>query len=743
MFKVFGIRHHGPGSSRSMLRALEAYEPDHILIEAPQDAEPVLQYMLHPDLIPPVAILMYDDKDLSKASYLPFAHFSPEWLAAQFGLAQGCTVQFMDLPMSMQFQLKERKKQELEFTPANTEEGPIIKDPMGYIARMAGYSDSERWWEATFEQTDNDEQIFEAIISLNTALRDELGRRETPLTQMREAYMRKVLRKAIKDKAGRIAIICGAWHAPALHYLDRYTQKKDNAILKGLKKRKARATWIPWSYEQLAFQSGYRAGVVSPAWYELLFDEREDATTHWMAKVAGLLREEGLEASAAHAVEATRLATTLAALRQQPIAGLPEMKEAAISIFCNGRDEPWQLIESRLVVGQKVGEVSPDIPQAALQTDMEARIRTARLTKYYNTGAADTKELDLRKPTNLEGSHLLHQLRILDIPWGTTLEGTGNELGSFKEYWRLHWKPDFIIRLIQAGMLGNTVRAAAAQKLLNRATEEEAVEQLVQLASAALVGGLPEVFTPLTKRLEDAAALTKDIFNLMEALPVLVNIIRYGDARQTDVQSVETLIDQLIPRIAVGLPSAVMNIDEELSRSWFELMVRNNHSIALLNNHDYTQEWNQSLQQLMNNGSASVLLRGLACRMLFDKSLIAVEDVSRQMSFILSSLDSLADAAYWLEGFLHGSGLLLVHHPTLLNVLDSWVTDISEDNFNEVLPVLRRSFSNFTGPERAKLLSFTRQRQSAQTAERESDVPYDQQRAKAALPTLKLLLGLE
>ncbi|MCB0585085.1 MAG: hypothetical protein KDD06_07165, partial [Phaeodactylibacter sp.] len=81
MYSVYGIRHHGPGSSRSLLRALEAEPPDCLLIEAPADAEPVLEYALHPDIIPPVAILLYDDKDLSKASYLPFAGFSPEWQA--------------------------------------------------------------------------------------------------------------------------------------------------------------------------------------------------------------------------------------------------------------------------------------------------------------------------------------------------------------------------------------------------------------------------------------------------------------------------------------------------------------------------------------------------------------------------------------------------------------------------------------------------------------------------------------
>ena len=144
MYNIYGIRHHGPGSTRSLLRALEANPPDCLLIEAPADADKVLEYALHPGIIPPVAILLYDEKDLSKASYLPFASFSPEWQAIQYGLAQGIPIHFMDLPMGMQFQMEEENNGQLEIPlPSSENEGPIVRDPMGYIAELAGYSDSE------------------------------------------------------------------------------------------------------------------------------------------------------------------------------------------------------------------------------------------------------------------------------------------------------------------------------------------------------------------------------------------------------------------------------------------------------------------------------------------------------------------------------------------------------------------------------------------------------------------------
>ncbi|MGV9482406.1 DUF5682 family protein, partial [Gordonia aichiensis] len=43
--RVFGIRHHGPGSARSLRQALEEFGPDAILIEGPADADPLVGFV--------------------------------------------------------------------------------------------------------------------------------------------------------------------------------------------------------------------------------------------------------------------------------------------------------------------------------------------------------------------------------------------------------------------------------------------------------------------------------------------------------------------------------------------------------------------------------------------------------------------------------------------------------------------------------------------------------------------------
>ena len=99
--QVFGIRHHGPGSARSLLRALEEYAPDAVLIEGPADADPLLDWVLADGMVPPVAVLAYAPEEPKIAAFWPFAVFSPEWQAMVWAREHDIEVGFCDLPAAM------------------------------------------------------------------------------------------------------------------------------------------------------------------------------------------------------------------------------------------------------------------------------------------------------------------------------------------------------------------------------------------------------------------------------------------------------------------------------------------------------------------------------------------------------------------------------------------------------------------------------------------------------------------
>jgi hypothetical protein len=527
-----------------------------------------------------------------------------------------------------------------------------------------------------------------------------------------------------------------------LQQLDRHPRNKDNALLKGIKKIKTAATWVPWTFNRLAMQSGYSSGVISPAYYDLLFHSSEDFVIRWMSKVAQLLRSEDLDASSAHAIEAVRLANTLSTLRHIAVPGLDELYEAAISIFCEGYDSKMKLIEQKLIIGDRIGDVPSVIPVIPLQKDLEAKIKSARLSKEWKSTEETIKELDLRKSSNLVASHLLHRLSILGTHWGRPQNVSKRATGGFKEIWKLEWQPDFAISIIEAGMWGNTVFAAANNYVVSKAQNAKTLPELTALVGSALNADLPDAIQELVRYLRDRSAITKDVEHLLLALPALVDAARYGSTRQMDISALEVVIDNMVPRICIALPNACMAIDEAATKDLFNSIIEVNNKLNVLNQTEYLQSWYNTLEKITIKPKINGLLRGSATRMLFDKEYFDINDTSTKMRFALSSANDTMDAATWIEGFLYGSGLLLIHQPSLWNILDEWIDEMGMENFKALLPILRRTFSSFSGPERAKMLTLAKHGPLS-TANIDESHHFNQERANLVLPTVKLLLGIK
>jgi Family of unknown function (DUF5682) len=755
LFTTFGIRHHGPGSAKSLRSALKNMQPDIVLIEGPPGAEKLIEFVGNEELKPPVSILIYNPKDLKQAAYFPFAEFSPEWQAMKFGLKQGIPIRFIDLPQSVHFtlnklekenpQLSFQKKENGHFKKITEEETLLQKDPLAYAARLSGYTDSERWWEVMFEKEENPEDIFPAIIDLMTALRGKVAD-PPPRELMREAHMRNAIRKAQKEGFQNIAVVCGAWHAPVLQNIDLYKSSADNAVLRGIKKTNTKATWVPWSYDRLSNQNGYRAGVISPAYYQLLFGNRKEVVIRWMSKVARLFRKKDLDASSAHIIEAIRLAETLATMRNLTVPGIDEMYEAAVSIFCEGHHSKMEIINKKLIVGDQIGKVSPKIPLFPLQQDLEKAIKSARLTKEKNSTEAVDKKLDLRTPSNLAASHLLHRLELLGIKWGKQKKTSRFNTGNFSEIWKLKWKPDFAINIIEAGMWGNTVYSATSRFVMHKANEVETLPKLTELVESTLNADLNEIIGELIYYLQDLSALTKDVQHLMDALPALVNAIRYGSTRKLDVASLGEVIDKMIPRICISLPNACVSIDEEASKSLFEKLLLVNQSINILNRKNFNDLWYKTLNQITALKNVNGILRGSCSRILFDKEIIDLDESTTRMRYSLSKGNDSMDAALWLEGFLFGSGLLLIHNPVLWKVLDDWISELPMENFQELLPLLRRTFSEFSHPERQKMMALVKRGRTEDgggETEEGGQKKLDFEKAKEVISTVQMLLGIE
>lgn len=763
---LLGVRHHGPGSARAVLAALAAARPAAVLIEGPPEGDALLPLAADPRMRPPVALLAHAVDDPGRAAFWPMAAFSPEWVAIRWALDHDVPVRFIDLPAAHSLALKEPAP-----GPGNdaapgeraAEEATPVVDPIRVLAETAGYDDPERWWEDVVEHraptgatltrgTAGDALApFVALAEAMSALREAYGDGGHPRDAVREAYMRIQLRTARKEFGDDVAVVCGAWHVPAL--AARTTLAADRALLKGLPKVRSDLTWVPWTHRRLARHSGYGAGIDSPGWYGHLFDVPDRPIERWMTKVAGLLREEDRPVSTAHVIEAVRLAGTLAALRGRPLAGLGETTDAVRAVMCEGSDVPLALVRDRLIVGETLGEVPDAAPAVPLQRDLTRSQRTLRLRPEASERELD---LDLRKETDAARSRLLHRLRLLDVGWGDPVAGRGST-GTFRESWRLSWEPELHVRVAEAGVWGTTVLTAAAAKAESEAVAATALAEVTALAERCLLAGLPDALPVVMKALADRAALDADVGHLADALPALARSLRYGDVRSTDTVALAEVAAGLAERICVGLPPACTGLDADGAEALRRQVEAVHGAIGLLlagtaPAEGLRERWDAVLHKLAARDAVAGIIRGRATRLLLDEGRLAEDGAARLMGLALSPGTPPADAAAWIEGFVGGAsggGMLLVHDERLLGLVDAWLAGVPAGLFTDVLPLLRRTFSAYEPGVRRTLGELVRRGPAPEGARRDDAgrVPggfgpgLDRARADAVEPVLRLLLG--
>lgn len=746
MNHILGIRHHGPGSARNVKTFLEAVKPDIVLIEGPPEADELLRWVGDEGLQPPVALLLYQADALQQSVFYPFAEFSPEWQAMLYARQHNIPVRFMDLPVAHTFGLQAQEAQELpppvwEAAPNAQEpavEAPAEEDvygaaPLQWMARAGGHTNSDKWWEHTFENRVSNEAVFDAVSEMMHAAREDQPVKDRH-EQLREAWMRKTIRQAQKELYTEVAVICGAWHVPPLTQMP--PQKEDNELLKGLPKVKVECTWIPWTYSRLSFASGYGAGINSPGWYSHLWHYPDDDGTRWMAGVAKLLREKQMDTSVAHIIESVRLAQSLAALRGLTKAGLEELNEATLSVVCHGESMLMQLIQDELIVSNRIGTLPTGIPKPPLQADIEKQQKKLRLPA---TAAWKDYTLDLRKETDLERSVLLHRLQLLGIHWGKPTEVSGK--GTFKEQWRLQWNPELAIDIIDKGNWGNTVEAAATAYVKQQAAAAASLQVLCTLLQQALPAELPLAVEALIQQVTNQSAATGDVMQLMQVIAPLVTVSRYGNVRKTDAALVTDIVTGMITRVCISLPGACTGIAEDVAQKMLALFLEMNNAISLLQQENTTREWQQTLQRIAGSNATHPVIAGYSTRLLADYKLLEGDALVKVFYSAVSAAVAPALAAAWIEGFLKGSGTLLLLDADLWRVVNDWVKQLPEDTFIQILPLLRRTFSHFTTPERRKLGEKVRQGDAAAAANRVQEQTVDDARGLHALPVIMQLLG--
>lgn len=745
--QVFGVRHLSPMGAWHLRQFLDRTGPELVLIEGLDDATELLPDITRKETEPPVAILAYTSDLPVRTLVYPFARYSPEYQAIRWAHENHVAAEFFDLPSSHFLGLRDaelaymehlRRKQaesETDQTDESTEptapREPTESDPTGAttsagpdrpvslyerIATRAGERDYDTYWERNFEHNAAYGAYQRAAFELGETIRElEADHpRWRAENLVREAYMRRRIEGAIQAgvPAEKIVAVVGAFHAPVLNG-DQPAMTDDEMAM--LPQRDSKLTLMPYSYFKLSSQSGYGAGNIAPAYFELLWESLDsggvvDLSKRYMSAVARHLRDSGTHRSTAEVIEAVRLAETLSALKDGVAPTLADLRDAAVTLLGHGELAAVAEPLARVDVGTRIGALPQGVSQTSIQEDFDRELRRLKLEKYRTTVAQEL-DLDLRENRRVQSeeaafldlarSNFFHRLRVLQIPFVKPAR-VRQDSATWAERWTLQWSPESEIALVEAVLLGETVELATAYKFTSLLTDCSSIASAAALVQDACQCGMMTSMDQARGKLQELAVHSREFVALAAAAASLNTVIRYGDVRRIDAEPLVPLVQELFVQACLCLFASANGDDKTVQ---VMLGAIDNLNKVSLEMHDRVEEgmWLEQLRRVADADDRNPVISGYACALLLERGMIENDQLAREVSRRLSPGVPADLGAGWFEGLAKRNRYALLARQSLWQQLADYVAALDEEEFRRALVFLRRAFGNFSAREKRNI----------------------------------------
>ena len=727
---LFGVRHLSPSAAYCLRQALDAHQPQLVLVEGPSDLNDQMHWLCHPQTQFPAAILAYTKKPPVRTILYPFACYSPEIQAILWAHEHQVECRFMDLPSDVFLALEEGAKETVDAEQEEARESeetgepepgespepsePNVQEDTEWVYRqletMTG-EDHDTFWERNFEQIEGWQESSAAFQMFGEQLRETA--RDHPLrtaeTLVREAYMRRVIQKAVESGVPeeKIFCVCGAFHVAGLREGPVMTEEEERT----LPRTDSASTLMPYSYYRLSTRSGYGAGNKAPAYFELLWEERNRGDLaglagRYLVSLAAAHRKAGNLVSSAEVIEAVRLAGTLCAMRGSRYPCLQDLRDAAVTTMGHGAFSELAVAVAETEIGRRIGTLPEGVSRTSVQEDFYRQIKELRLEKY-RTVELQNLDLDLRERLNIKDpaaavldlrrSFFLHRLRVLGISFATLLPSR-QEGANWGEYWQLHWTPEVEIEIVESALLGDTIEGAAAFALKERGEKSTSIRDAASIFQDAFLCGMPSAARHALELLQTLSVDAAAISEVAETAQSLSLVVRYGDLRRFDTAPVIPLLRQLYLRACLTMEEACQ-CDAKTAPVVTAAMDRVNQ---LPLHHDFLDEtpWLELLGRISDRDDLNTRCSGFAMATLLERGKADEELLAREVSRRLSPGVPADLGAGWFEGLASKNRYALIARLSLWQYLDSYLGTLDDKEFRRALVFLRRAFADFTPAEK-------------------------------------------
>ena len=726
---LFPVRHHSPVCSYQLIRTMELYRPDIVLIEGPSDACELIPVLTNEETRLPAAIYYFykDKKRLVSEDaedykcYYPFLYSSPEYNALAKAKKLGIKAAFIDLPYSEiiintaeQSGLRRSDRQNYADDTRLTR-GEMYRA----LCDKTSVRSFEEFWEKYFEIEGLSLSPEEFLRQMHTYCcltreNSDPAESEHDGTVIRERFMAARIIEEMKTNK-RVLAVTGGFHSSGLLKLIRSGNVK-SPKLHSIPADQRGAYPAAYSYEAADALHGYASGMEHPFFYDSVFgyiigngspDGAYDAVTlDFLVQTARECAKKDIPAAIPDVTAALSLMKGLAALRGVRECGMYELSDGITSTFIKGEKTvssamPLDIL-ARIAVGNKIGHIGDKSHVPPLISDFEKQCAAFRLK--CDTAFVQTVECGLfTSARGLSLSRFLHRCRYLGTGFCQVIKGAdlreNRDRSRVREEWSYQRRPLVDAALTDHTADGYTIEEACITVVRRTINTEKRSSQAAQTAVDCFVMGIG--IENEQQIMADIIAADGDFFSVGEGMRFFEMLCRLREVYGYEDRSAEMLVDMCFSKLISSLP-LMAGLPSERADACIRIM---KHMLELTDTmlRERAGELESALRLIISALQKQPAVYGAAIGLLcsFDSSMrVTAEQVLR--GFLCGSPEIVKQGAEYLKGLFSAARDIMFGENDFLRMTDELITGMEYDDFIEVLPQLRLAFGYFTPQETAE-----------------------------------------
>ena len=528
----------------------------------------------------------------------------------------------------------------------------------------------------------------------------------------------------LEKEIQRILVITGGFHTPGLR--ERLSDENWKETVRYAKKiehyvpNKDESVYLmPYSMEAADALNGYASGMPYTGFYQKIWERLvsqeqnpyDAAVLDFVVASGKEVRKEEGALSTYDEICAWQMAQGLAALREKPQTGAYELQDAVLSSYVKGEynitsDMPLRILR-RLMTGTGSGALCTlaDVPPIVLDFQDQCKkfgIRTdSTLEKEVTLSIFSSKK-------HRRMSRFFHRMLFLQTTFAKRMKGPNlqqrKDRSLIREIWKYKYSAQVLAALIDVSVHGATMEEAIVSIVQERLRQDTKADSAAILLTQVFEMGISSQLDLVYERVHELILKDMDFYSIADATKSLTMMEELGTLYESDLQF-GALLHTGVRKLITLLPGITRMQDDLLDAGMNALKLL--YQITGRKGQEDTREredFYDALYHIQEDVQIHAGLNGCIHGILYGggrEDSHAVGAACR--GYLTGTRQQLLKTAVFFRGLFFTARDLILMEREILGMIDTFLGEVDEAEFMELLPQLRMAFAYFTPFETDKI----------------------------------------